>query len=51
MRIHNLKTWPKEFQAIRTGEKTVEVRLDDGAHYQAGDLLLLREWDSTQVVG
>lgn len=41
---HNLKTWPKHFQAIKRGEKTFEVRKMDRP-YTAGDHLVLQEWN------
>jgi DNA-directed RNA polymerase subunit RPC12/RpoP len=40
---HQLKTWPRYFEAIRSGEKTWEFRKDD-RNYQVGDALCLREW-------
>jgi hypothetical protein len=42
-RVHELKTWPDEFMAVRTGFKTHEFRKDD-RDYCAGDILNLREW-------
>ena len=43
-RIHQLKTWPREFQAIREGAKTFEVRRNDRG-FAEGDVLRLREYD------
>lgn len=44
MIVHQLKTWPKHFRAIRSGHKTLELRRND-RDFQVDDTLLLREWD------
>lgn len=44
--VHELKVWPQFFRPLVTGERTFELRLDDRG-YQAGDVLVLREWDPT----
>lgn len=44
MKVHDLKTWPKEFNAIFNHEKTAEYRLND-RDFKQGDALLLREYD------
>lgn len=41
--IHELKTWPRFFEAIKTGRKTFEVRKDDRG-FMPGHTLKLREW-------
>lgn len=44
MSIHTLKTWPPFWEAVASGVKTVEIRLDDRG-FSVGDVLVLREWD------
>lgn len=43
-RTHRLKTWPKFFKHVWSGDKTFEVRLDDDRGYRTGDFLHLVEW-------
>ena len=50
MKMHELKTWPVYFCAIKAGVKTFDVRFDDRG-YQAGDVLHLREWDPRLAAG
>jgi len=40
---HNLKTWPKFFEMVRSGRKTFELRVND-RNFQVGDILDLHEW-------
>jgi hypothetical protein len=42
--IHELKTWPDPFGAVRRGEKMHEIRKDDRP-FDVDDVLHLREWD------
>lgn len=42
--IHELKTEPVSFEALRKGRKLFELRKDDRG-YEVNDLLVLREWD------
>jgi ParB family chromosome partitioning protein len=44
MTTHNLKCWPRPFQALHDGVKTFEWRLND-RDYEVGDILHLCEWD------
>lgn len=43
-KTHKLKTWPVFYERVLTGDKHFEVRKDDRC-FQAGDTLLLQEWD------
>lgn len=43
---HELKTWPKHYEALALGEKRFELRKNDRG-FKAGDTLFLREWDPT----
>jgi hypothetical protein len=44
VRIHELKTWTDLYPAIESNAKRVEIRFND-RDFEAGDLLLLREYD------
>lgn len=44
MAIHELKTWPRPFDAMKRGEKTFEFRKND-RNFQVGDVLMLNEYD------
>jgi hypothetical protein len=44
--LHELKTWPEPFGAVRSRRKTHEIRRCDRP-FAVGDVLRLREWDPT----
>lgn len=44
MSLHQLKCWPEFFDAIASGDKTFEARIDDRG-FKVGDVLLLQEYD------
>jgi hypothetical protein len=44
MTRHELKTWPKYFAAVRSGQKRFEIRRND-REFKVGDILVLREFD------
>lgn len=44
MKTHSLKSWPEFFEAVFTGAKTFELRVND-RNFQVGDTVHLREFD------
>jgi len=46
MRVHEVKSWPISFQAVKDADKLAEFRRDDRG-FEVGDLLLLREYVPT----
>lgn len=43
-KVHKLKCWPDFYEAVKRGDKTVELRKND-RNYRVGDVLVLQEWD------
>jgi hypothetical protein len=41
---HELKTWPKYFEAMWEGDKTFEYRKNDRG-YKKGDIIVSQEWN------
>ena len=48
MTTHELKIWPEFFEAVASGAKTFDVRLNDRS-FASGDVLDLREWKPAYV--
>jgi len=44
MEEHDLKCWPRPFQALYDGTKTFEYRLND-RDFEVGDTLRIKEWN------
>ena len=44
MKIHELKTWPDYFEAVKYGNKTFEYRKND-RDFEEDDLLILKKYD------
>lgn len=44
MTVHELKTWPEYYAAVRSGKKTFEYREND-RDYKVGDYLVLQEFE------
>ncbi len=43
--IHELKSWPEYYAAVRRGTKQFEIRTND-RNFQLHDFVLLREWST-----
>lgn len=50
MKHHYLKIAPEYYEAVRSGEKTFEVRLND-RNYQVNDVLHLQEFNNGEYTG
>ena len=48
--LHELKIYPKYFDAILNGSKTFEIRKNDRS-FHVGDNIFLREWDNIKYSG
>lgn len=42
---HRVKSWPRLFEAIRTGEKAFELRRSTDRDFRIGDTLMLMEYE------
>jgi len=42
---HTLKIVPQHFDAVVSGQKTLEIRREDDKTFAVGDVLILKEWD------
>lgn len=42
---HDLKSWPADFEAVRVGAKTAEIRRCDDRQFRVNDVLALHEFD------
>lgn len=45
MKVHVVKSWSHFFDAIKAGQKTHDLRVDD-RNYQVGDQLILQKYDN-----
>lgn len=45
MSTHHLKTWPAQFEAVRSARKRFEWRHCRDRSFEVGDTLMLQEWD------
>ncbi len=48
--VHDLKTWPVYFDAVKRGEKTFEVRRDDRGFQKGDTVRLLRTREDDPLV-
>ena len=50
MKVHELKSWPESFKAIKKGRKTCDLRLDD-RNFQIGNIILFQEFNPGMGAG
>ena len=48
--VYELKIFPEDFDVVRSGEKTFELRQND-RNFRVGDYLSLNEWDGESYTG
>lgn len=48
--LHELKIYPKYFDAVLNGSKLFEIRKND-RNFNVGDNIFLREWDNIKYSG
>lgn len=49
-RLHELKIYPKYFEAVLNGSRAFEIRKNDRG-FQVDDNIFLREWDNMKYSG
>lgn len=50
MKVHELKILPQYYEAVRSRQKTFELRKND-RDFKEGDLIVLREYDGEKYTG
>lgn len=50
MKVHVLKTWPSQYEAVQDGRKGFEIRKND-RDFKEGDVIVLRKFMPGAAVG